>query len=328
MKYLRWVIGCAAIVLSMIACGPRPTATPGLATGIATRAGPTFPRSPNATPRVGTPVVPRATLPPQSPSPSPLPTARAHLFDDVEPQEILAAVFPNLALSLQPEGFQVQNNKDWLVWVNDRDEGRITQTQQEELVAIIASEVGASPPKEAGAFGPSSDFVALLQRQNGKLVMTHREKILPPISPLAIDVRIGRIVDVDHDGQDELLVATNTVQTLIIRTEAHLYRWEGNTLKELWKGVELNDNTAAVNQDEFSVYEATLDFADLDNNGVDEIIANARSTVYPKDPDGRADLTAPANVSIERIVYKWNGDVFALDRTLSTPAVPLRTPTP
>jgi hypothetical protein len=262
----------------------------------------------------------------ETPTASPFPTARPRVFDDVDQLQILSAVFPDLTLTPQPDGYLVQGNSDWKVWVNDRDEGRITQAEQPELLAVIANLVGANPPKEEALYGASAAFLVIMQRHDSKLEVVRREKIFPDIPPNAIDARIERIVDTDHDGQDELLATTNTVQTLIIRTEARLLRWENGKPFELWKGFEVNDNTAAVNQTDYSSYEATLDFADLDNNGVDELIVNESLTTYPKDEQGRADLTKPSNELEGRAVFKWNGKVFAPDPALTTPIPPTSTP--
>lgn len=314
--------------LLLMACGPRPTATPNLLPSTPTPSFPTVPRLANPTEHLSPTAEPQSTLVVQSPAPTPLPTARVHLYDDVDELAILTAVFPDLPLTSSAQGYQVLGSPDWTVWVNDREEGQITQNQREELAAIIANEVGTNPPKEEASYGPSSDLLAILEVRDGKLAVTRRESILPPLSPLANDVRIERSVDVNHDGQDELLVTTNTVQTLVIRTEAHLYRWQGDKFVELWKGVEQDDNTAAVNQTDFSSYQATVDFTDVDNDGMDEIIVSGTRTAYPKDSEGRADLTAPSSVSEDRSVYKWDGSAFVFDPALSTPAAPILTPTP
>jgi hypothetical protein len=327
MRDKTWVPGCI-LGLVLMACGPRPTATPNIAPPSPTVPPATVPRLANPTERATPTAGPPPTTVVQTPTPSPLPTARVHLYDDVDELAILTAVFPNLTLSAVAEGYQVQSSPDWTVWVNDRDEGHITQNQRQELVAIIANQVGATPPKEQAPYGPSSDMLAVLETRDGKLVVTHRESILPPVSPLANDVRIERSADVFHDGQDELLITTNTVQTQVIRTEAHLFRWQGGKFVELWNGVEQDDNTAAVNQSEYSSNQATVDFTDVDNDGVDEIVVNGSRTIYPKDSEGRADLTAPSSVSDQRSVNKWNGTEFVLDPTLSTPPAPIVTPTP
>lgn len=327
MKNPAWAIGFI-FALVLMACGPRPTATPNPLPLTPTPAPPTVPRLANPTERITPTAEPRPTPLLQTPAPTPLPTARVHLYDDVDELAILTAVLPDLPLTSAAQGYQVLGSPDWTVWVNDRDEGQITQNQREELAAIIAMEVGPKPPNEEAPYGPSGDSLAILEFRDGKLVVTHREAILPAISPLANDVRIERSVDVNHDGQDELLVTTNTVQTLIIRTEAHLYRWEGDKFVELWKGVEQDDNTAAVNQTEFSAYQATVDFSDIDGDGIDEIIVSGTRTVYPKDSEGRADLTSPSSVSQERSVYKWDGSTFVFDPALSTPVESILTPTP
>jgi hypothetical protein len=316
------------LALTMAACGPSPTETPTLTT-------PTPNPSPPGVPRLVTPIelatntpLPSPTPLTETPEPTSLPTARAHLYDDVDEGAIMAAVFPGLTLTPDAQGYQVDGSPDWIVWLNDRDEGRITQPDRTELVVIIANQVGPNPPKEELPYGASSDMIVILESLNGKLTVTQRATVMPQMSPLSSDVRIERTVDPTHEGQDDLLVTTNAVQSLVIHTEAHLYRWQGGKFVELWHGPEQDDNTAAVNQAEYSSYEATVEFADLDGDGVDEIVSNGQRTSYAKDADGRADLTAPTGVTEERSVYDWNGEAFVLDTTLSTPAPSSTTTTP
>ncbi len=322
MKY-PFIAVCLACVL--LGCAPSPTATPALSSSSLSPSSPVQASTPTsrepATPN------PDTNSSGELATPSPLPTARAHYFEDVDEVQILDAVFPDFKLKLEGDGYQVNGSADWTVWVNDRDEGYITQTQQPELVAVIANQVGANPPKEEAPYGPAGDFLVILERREGKLVLTQRASIVPQISPLASDVRIERSIDVDHDKKDELLVTTNTVQTLVLRTEAHLYRWDNGQLVELWKGLEQDDNTAAVNQSEYFAYQALIDFVEINHDGLAEIMVNGKRSVYPKDAEGRADLTAPASVTAAREVYKWNGTVFVLDPALTTPVAPA-TPTP
>jgi hypothetical protein len=323
---------CYLLATMLTACAPRPTETPSLAPATSTPPPATVPRLVNPVVRETNTAVPTQTpleeVASETAVPTPLPTARAHKYDDVDELGILSAVFQGLTLTPDSQGYEVQGSPDWVVWTNDRDEGRITQAQRDELVAIVANQVGANAPKEEASFGPSSDWIVILENRDGKLVVTQREAISPPLSPLTSDVRIERTVDVAHTGQDDLLITTNAVQSLVIRTEVHLYGWQAGKFVELWQGLEQDDNTAAVNQTEYYSYQATVDFADLDNSGVDEIIDDGTRTTYPKDNDGRADLTSPASVTEERDVYKWDGSAFALDATLSTPPAPTGTATP
>jgi hypothetical protein len=304
-------LGLAVLGLALVlfGCAPAPIATP------VPRPGPLVSREP-VTPDLNT------SSPAGPATPSPLPTARTHHFDDVDEAQILKAVFPDFTLTAEGDGYRVNGSPNWTVWVNDREEGYVTQAERPELVAVIASQVNDKPPPEEEPYGPSGDFLAIIERRDGKLVLTQRASLSPAVSPLASDVRIERSVEMDRDNRDELLVTTNSVQTLVIRTVAHLYRWEGEKLVELWQGVEQDDNTAAVNQSEYSTYQALIDFADVNNDGRDEIIVNGRRSVYPKDSEGRADLTAPSSVSTGREVYKWNGTSFALDPGLTTPMAP------
>jgi hypothetical protein len=318
----------AVLALVVVACGPQPTETPGITPFVPSAV-------PSSVPRLATPVLAKTDMPQPSPTPfvetlqpTPLPTARVHLYDDVDEATILATVFPGLTLTPDAQGYQVEGSQDWVVWLNDREEGHITKPDTQQLVAIVANQVGSNPPREEAPYGSSSDLIVVLERRDGKLTVTQREVLMPQVSPLSSDVRIERTADPGHDGQDDLLLTINAVQSLIIRTEAHLYRWQAGKFVELWNGVEQDDNTAAVNQESYFSYQATIKFADLDNDGIDEIVVNGKRTLFAKDADGRADLTSPSSVTDEQSVYKWNGELFVLDAALTTPAPLVATATP
>ncbi|MGB8648838.1 MAG: hypothetical protein WCF84_26615 [Anaerolineae bacterium] len=315
---MRFLIGltiCLTLMLALLGCAPpRPTATPA---GVLSRA------TPAPTILRGSPT-PADT--PESPGAQALPTARPHLYDEVGEEEILGAVFPNLSLTPADDRFHVQGSGDWTVWVNDRDEGYVTQDQRSELLVIVANLVGPNPPKEETAYGPSSDLIVMLEKKDGKLVVTHRQSVLPAASPEANDVRIERTVDVDHNGTDELLLTTNDTQSPIVRTEAHLLQWQGDKLAEIWKGIEQDDNTGASNQGEYHSYQALIDFQDVDQDGKEEILMSGERIIYKKDAQGNPDFTTPDKILDDRQVYNWNGQSYVLDNRFTTPPAPAPTP--
>jgi hypothetical protein len=254
-----------------------------------------------------------------------LPTARPRVFEDVDSRQILSALHLNLPLTDEGDTFTVLGNPDWRVWVNDRDEGRITGADRPELAALVSQTVGPNPPPEAANYGPSGLLLAIFIRDEntGELALAERAYPFGNVSPLAFDARLPRVVDVNHDGQDELLLVTSTVQTLIQKSEAQLVRWDKAQLTELWRSVIQSDNTAGADQAEYASYEASADFADLDDDGVDEIILSGSLTRYAKDANGGPILGAPSRVDAVRQVYVWNGATFILDAGRSNPPVPL-----
>ncbi len=315
---MRLLIAFATTVLSLtllLGCAPpRPTAVPGTSAKTATTAATAVKSSPQ----------PADT--PDSSGGEALPTARPHLYDEVGEEEILKAIYGDLSLTLVDDRYQVQGSPDWTTWVNDRDEGFITQSDRSELLVIVANQLGANPPKEAATFGPSSDIIAILEKKDGKLTVTHRETVLPAASPEANDVRIERTVDIDHNGTDELLITTNDTQSPTVRTDAHLLQWQKDKLVEIWKGIEQDDNTGAGNQDEYHSYQAVIDFQDLDNDGKQEIVMSGERIIYKKDADGNADFSSPDQVLDDQQVYDWNGTSYVLDKAHTTPPAPVPTP--
>ncbi len=320
MKFLIACITCLLVILILPACAPpRPTETP----AVAPKTQPAGVRTAAPSPRETPPAV--APTDDQSAAIT-LPTARPHLYDEVDEAAILGAVFPNLQLTQADDRYNVQGSDAWQVWVNDRDEGFVTQNQRSELIAIIGNQVGANPPPEEAAYGPSSSILAILEKQNGKLVVTHRQTIEPVASPSETDVRLERAVDVDHNGTEELLLTFSAIQSAAAHIEAHLFQWQGNKLVDVWKGIEQDDNTAVANQDQYYSYQAIIDFEDVNKDNKEELTVSGERILYNKDADGNPDFSNAPTVLADRQVFKWNGTSYELDKALTTPPAPEPTP--
>lgn len=300
------------LLLVSVSCAPQPTATP---------------EAPSVTPpTLALEPTPLMTATPSAPTvePTPLPTARPRFFEDIDARAILASLLGDLPLTEETDGYWVLGNPDWKVWVNDRDEGHVTQKDNPELVAVVSNVIGANPPPEAQSFAPSGTFLALFVRDEttDELLFVRRETVFPNIAPLTVEIHLPRVVDVDHDGQDEILLTTSPTQSPVRSTEAQLLRWDGERFRELWRGTIGSDNTAAATQDDYKLFEGAVDFADLDSDGTDEIIVNGKTTHFGKDAQGNANLDAVISQVAEHQVFKWNGSSFAL-----APSLQARIPT-
>lgn len=297
------------LLLVSVSCAPQPTATPEASAVTPTTLG--LEPTPLMTPTLGAPTA----------EPTPLPTARPRLFEDIDARAILASLLGDLPLTEETDGYWVLGNPDWKVWVNDRDEGHVTQKEHTELVAVVSNVIGANPPPEAQSFAPSGTFLALFDRDEttDELRFVRRETIFPNIAPLTFEIHLPRVLDIDRDGQDEILSTTSPTQSPVRSTEAQLLRWDGETFRELWRGAIGSDNTAAANQDDYKLFEGAVDFADLDSDGTDEIIVNGKTTRYGKDAQGNVNLDAVISQTAEQQVFKWNGSAFALAPSLQAP---------
>src|SRR3990170_4802762 len=100
--------------LIFVACAPQPTATPTRVPETATwTATPVLPIA-TATGAPPESVVPSPTsLPANTLTPAPLPTARPRLYEDMGSREILSAILPNMPLTEEPDGFLVFGSPDW-----------------------------------------------------------------------------------------------------------------------------------------------------------------------------------------------------------------------
>ncbi len=323
-------------VLALVSCaGPAPSATriPTLTPTLAPRA----PAPTSVTPTVATATraaaaTPTALLPASAtprPSATASPTLIPHFFEDVDARALFVALFPDINLAQNGDEFIVNGNPDWRMWVNSRVEGRFTQDTVAELAAIIANDAPHVPEAELSRVAPWGPFLAIFQRNNGKLEAAQRSFLFPTaISPAAFQVNIDRAVDYDHTGRNELLITTDTRQMGISSRAAFLYEWNGQTFTELWSAPVAEDNTGAINQSRYYASTSQIRFADLDGNGIDDIIVDTTWVDYARDVQGLANLDREIARRSERRVFRWEGATFIPDPARITPLPPLPSPTP
>lgn len=326
------------VVLAFVSCaGPAPSAAP-FPTAIPSqpaRAPAPSPSPARTSPATSTPgpaataTAPlRATatsLPSATFSPTPIP----HFFEDVDARALLVALFPDLKLTQNGDEFVVNDNPNWRMWVNSRVDGRFTQDTVPELAAIIANDAPHVPEAELSHAAPWGPFLAIFQRNNGKLEVVQRSFLFPTaISPVTFQVNIESAVDYDHTGRNELLITTDTRQMGISSTAAFLYEWNGQTFTELWSAPVGEDNTGALNQSRYYASTSQIRFGDLDGNGFDEVIVDTTWIDYARDTQGLANLDKEIARRSERRVFRWEGASFVPDPARVTPLPPLPSPMP
>lgn len=189
-----------------------------------------------------------------------------------------------------------------------------------ELAVIIANEAPRISAAQAQRYAPWGAFLAILQRREGRLQIAQRSFVFPiAISPLAFDVRIDRVVDFDHDDQDELFIVTNATRAGISSSGAFLYQWNDQVFVEIWSATIGEDNTGAINQAEYFASASEIRLVDLDGDGMDEIIVDGTRVGYARDAQGLADVEREIARHADRRVYRWGGTAFVLDPARTTP---------
>lgn len=328
MGLARYVLATVwtVMVLALSACAApipvrAPTAVPSIPAAAPSRVENTRPPlPPTSTPRrvIITP------LPPIAASPTP----RASQFDDVDARTLLSALFPDLYLTPRVDDFQVNGNPNWTMWVNSRAEGQFIQDGVPELAAIIANEAPQITPADVERTAPWGSFLAIFQKRGGKLQMVHRSYPFPTaISPLAFDVRIARVSDFDHDGQNELLITTTASRMSTFSTAAFLYQWNDQEFVPIWSAPIGEDNTAAINQPAYFASASEIRLQDVDGDGLDEIYVTTTRVDYGRNTQGLADTDRQVARRTEQRVFRWGGADFVPDPTRTTPLPPLPSPT-
>ena len=316
-RWIMWmmlIVGSAACTASPMPALPtatRPTTVMPTATYVTTT-----PSTPTAT-RIPTVMLPSTATPRRPiitpiPPAAPLPTPRQRQFDDVDARAFLSALFPDLKLTPSDDAFVVNGNPNWQMWVNARAEGQFTQGDAAELAAVIANESPQLSLDQAQRYAPWGSFLAIFQKRAGRVEVAQRSLLFPALSPLVFDVRIDRVTDFDRDEQDELLIVTNSTRLGIATTAAFLYQWNDQVFAEIWSAEIGEDNTGALNQPQYFVSASTIRFADLDGDGMDEIVVESARVDYAKDAQGLANTERETVRRSERRVYRWNGTAFSL----------------
>lgn len=269
---------------------------------------------------------PPHTLPSPSPSasPKPHPSPRPPQFDDVQDRTLLGVLFPDLKFTPDGDAFRVNDDARWSMWITSAIEGQFTQEQLPELAAIIANDAPTLTDEQAKRYAPLGSFLAIFQRRAGKLEVAQRVFLFPIFPPQVYQVTLETTTDFDHDGRDELLITTTTMSFGISTSAAFLYRWDGTSFVAAWSVPIAEDNTSALNQSTYYSIEARVEFADLDADGVDEIIVDRTRIEYARDANGAANTDQELDRRSERAIYRWDGTVFTLAPALN--ATPTRAP--
>ncbi len=306
-----WVM----VVVLLAACS-----APGAPTLLPTQtAGPTILPSPIPASAVASLA---ATAAPAVPTPSPTATAGLapsnQLFDSVDSQALLAPLFPDLKLTPNGDAFIVNGNPEWLTWIDSRAEGQFTQDLEPELAIIVANEAPHISEADRLRTAPWGSFLAILQPQGIKVQVVQRASVFPTdISPLVLQAKINRVVDYDHNGLNELLIVTTAIRAGISTSAAFLYQWNDQAFVDLWSAAVGEDNTAAINQSQYYSSSSQYEFADLNGDGMDEIVVTTTRVEYAADDQGLADVDRETGRRVERRVFSWSGAAFVPDVALS-----------
>ncbi len=319
MKRIAYV-GWVWVVFSLVACGaPTPLASPVPSSTAMPTVPPTLTFVPVRVPSPSPTATRKPVLTPIFPI-VPSATPRPRQFDDVDSRALLSSLFPDLKFAPFDDAFTVNGNTDRQMWIASRAEGQFIQGMTPELAAIVAHDAPRLTPDQARESAPLGSFLAIFTKRDGKPETIQRFFLFPTeISPQAFQVKIDRATDFDHDGQNDLLIITRTERFGVEITAAFLYQWDAQTFAEIWSAEIGNANTGAINQSRYFTSESTIRFADVDGDGMDEIIVDLTQVEYPKDAQGLADVDRELGRRNERRVYRWNGTIFVLDTARTTP---------
>jgi hypothetical protein len=242
---------------------------------------------------------------------------------------MLSLLFPELSLTPHGDEFLVNGNPNWMIWVNSRAEGQFTQDGAPQLAVIIANEAPQLSPAEVERSAPWGSFLAVFQRIGGRLEVAHKSFLFPTaLSPIGFDVKIDRVVDFDHDGQNELLIKTTASRMGSSSSAEFLYQWNDRAFVEIWSAPTGEDNTAALNQAAYFISASEIQLVDLDKDGMDQIIVTTTRVDLARDTQGLADPDHEIARRVERRVFRWGGSSFVADPVRTTPLPPLASPTP
>ncbi|MCP4543081.1 MAG: hypothetical protein GY832_38705 [Chloroflexi bacterium] len=118
------------------------------------------------------------------------------------------------------------------------------------------------------------------------------------------------LIDLDNDGQQELLNHYSRTQRGWTTSADTMYRWDGNKFDRIWHADTASNNTMADDQAVPQLYRenyrAEWEWVDLDEDALNEILLRGYVIFYSSNEDGLAIL----GEEIWEQTFRWDGKAF------------------
>ena len=283
-----------------------------------------------ASPRSASPT-PTASPTPLSGPITPAPTAPSSVLPTPPPLEreekgILRALY----------GDQLQGNAEdgWSVglgtvpWVGATISGSFTASGAPEMAAFVgglstrATDVSGDEEyldvrwvvlRDEGASAQSGD-------QAGRWHLLGRSPSLGfNLDRSAILWRVLSLTDFDQDGRQELFAVSGSTSQESQREVTYLFRWDGESLAQIWTETTYEDNTGTASAPTYLVSEAEVAFAMSD--GTPELVLQGTTRYFGTNAEGRADVNAVLGSETIDRRFRWDGVRFR-ERSAAGPTTP------
>jgi Tol biopolymer transport system component len=131
-------------------------------------------------------------------------------------------------------------------------------------------------------------------------------------------------IDFDEDGQQEIRSSYFNLRGGWLTGADTLYRWNGEALTPIWSTTTVLDNRSAGPNDVVEPYrqeyDATWEWVDLDEDGLDEIRLQEEVAFYLPGEDGYVpEEASPIGEEQAERTFRWNGTRFAPQATGGPP---------
>ena len=172
-------------------------------------------------------------------------------------------------------------------WVAHRVGGSFTAPETEEWLALVGN-IGDRDEVRWVVIGQTDEGWQL--RGTSEVLATDIDAAPPHYFP-------PDVLDFDGDGQQELLVNYFRMQWGWMTASDTLYHWNGHALASVWGAPTSVDNRMAdgadVPQPYRENYQAEWEWADLDGDGLDEILFQEHVAFYLPGEEGYVNDDAP-----------------------------------
>lgn len=295
MNHLRTVCSFAVLVVVLGGCSLQPT------TDLFSTAPPETPTRPSSSPSSQATAAPTA-LASALPTPSGIPAVP-------DEEGVLRALYGDQLQGSAQTGWSV--GRGTVPWVGPIAAGSFTAPGAIDVVALVGG-LSSGPPDTASD-GQYLDVRWVVLNYDGGAnqpwrVVGRSASLGFNLERTAVPWRVSAFTDFDQDGRQELLAVSSDVRPDFHTETTHLFRWDGESLAQVWTASTYEDDIGAASAPVYYIYEAQVAFEQAGDRP--ELVLSGSTRYFGKDEQGQADTnTVTSSETINRR-FRWDGTRF------------------
>jgi WD40 repeat protein len=267
-----------------------------------------------------TPATPASPLPTASSPPLPGPVSTT----PTAPLSALATPPPardeeGVLRALYGERLQGNAQDGWLVglgtipWAGPSIAGSFTAPGSAEMVALVGGL--STRPTDAAGDEEYLDVRWVVLRDDSTAAQGERWRAVGRSPGLgsnldrsAIPWRVLSLTDFDQDGRQELYAVSGSTSPDFQSEVARLFRWDGESLAQVWTAPTFEDSTGATSAPAYYTYRAEVIFGE--SGGAPELALQGTTRYFGTDEQGQANTDVILGSEAVDRRFRWDGVRF------------------